>query len=437
MKYYVTMNKNGIKVFLFFLFISNLIFGQSNFVSPLSFSGFGMPANKGLSADLGFGGANTGFSDPGLINIANPATYHFLFYQQVDLGFLAQSSNINLPSGNFATSGGRIRSFFYGFSLGKRFGFVLGLKPYSSTNYEVYETSSPNTSTFISNYYLGEGGFNDAIIGIGYKLYKDSLNIISIGSNLNYLFGNQSNFQYSTISEAGSSNFNTKYVSQLKISDIYLDFGLHYMRKLSKDLSFGFGATYQPSQSLNSNNLSLFNSFAGSPGNEIPKDTISFSTDTGSSTLPQSLGLGLSFEIGKGLIINADYKFTAFSTAKIISKNLNNSDRSEFSLGVQYIPNVEDVTKLLSVIKYRLGARVVNTGINYDGGSVSEFGITFGLGLPLLKSQSFTSINIGAEIGGRNNGNIGTYSEQFNNFYIGISISPHKFDRWFVRRKID
>ena len=141
--------------------------------------------------------------------------------------------------------------------------------------------------------------------------------------------------------------------------------------------------------------------------------------------------------MGRGLVFNADYKTTSFSNAKIINKNLNNLDRTELSFGVQYMPNVEEVTKLLKVTKYRLGARIVNTGVIYDGSEVSEFGITFGLGLPLLKSQSFTSVNIGAEIGYRNNGNIGTYSEQFNNIYIGVSISPHKFDRWFVRRKID
>ncbi len=431
------MNKNGIRFFLFFLFISNLIFGQSNFVSPLSYSGFGMPTNKGLSADMGFGGANTGFSDPGLINIANPATYHFLFYQQVDLGFQSQFSNLSLPNGNFSTAGSRIRSFMYGFSVGNKFGFVLGLRPYSTTNYEVYESSVPNSSTLISNYFLGEGGFNNATIGIGYRIFKDSLNIVSLGSNFNYLFGFQSNFQYATISEAGSSNINTKYLEQFGISDIYFDFGLHYMRKLSKDVSLGVGATIQPNQNINSNHLSLFSSFSGSPGAEIPKDTVNFSTDTGASTLPQFIGLGLSLEVGRGLVFNADYKTTSFSNAKIINKNLNNLDRTELSFGVQYMPNVEEVTKLLKVTKYRLGARIVNTGVIYDGSEVSEFGITFGLGLPLLKSQSFTSVNIGAEIGSRNNGNIGTYSEQFNNIYIGVSISPHKFDRWFVRRKID
>lgn len=438
MKYFVTMSNCRIRPVLFFLiFLPFQFFGQTAHVSPLSYYGMGTISSKFLSADIGFGGANTAFSAPDLINIANPATYHFLYTQQIDVGFQVLNSNYTLPNGDFSSSGSQIRSFNYGFSMGNKLGFVLGLKPFSSANYELTETNVINNTTQIANYYFGQGGFNNAIVGMSYRLLKDSLNIISVGANFNYLFGFQNRFQYSIISESGSANFNGKYQNQVGISDVYFDFGLHYMRKINQKLSLGAGFTYTPQQNLNSNQLNYFGTFTGIPGNEIPKDTGYFFTDTSLSTLPQSIGFGLTAEVGLGLVFVADYKTTAFSNANFLGNNLNILDRNELALGIQYIPDIEEVTKIFKVTKYRVGARLVNTGLQYNNNPVNQFGITFGLGLPLLKSQSFTSVNIGAEIGNRNNGNAGTFNEQYSNFFIGVSIAPHKFDRWFVRRKID
>ena len=424
-----------IKLFFILITIPFLGLAQGSYNNPLSYYGYGLYAPNYLTADIGMGGANSGLSQNNLINIGNPASYHFLYTQQVDVGFASASSNFNINGNTFSTSGGGIRSFAYGFPFGKRFGVGLALKPFSSNNYELAQTSTPTPSSFVTNVLLGDGGFNNFSAGLGVKLFQDSLNIISLGANVNYLFGFATDNAYTLISDASSSNFNTHVYNRTGFNGVYGDVGILYNRRVSKKISLGLGLTYTPPQKARAFQTVFSGSFSGQPGFELTKDTILFSRDTAKMDLPSSIGLGLSLEIGKGLVLNGSYKTTQFSGGKIFQNNLNISDRSEFSVGVQYIPNVEEYTKLLKVARYRVGGRFVNTGLSYAGRGISEFGITFGLGLPLLKSQSLTSFNISAEVGNRSNG--AGYSEQFNNIYVGVSIAPHKFDRWFIRRKID
>jgi len=69
--------------------------------------------------------------------------------------------------------------------------------------------------------------------------------------------------------------------------------------------------------------------------------------------------------------------------------------------------------------------------MNIYGEDITDFGITFGLGLPAIRGLS--NMNIGFELGERGEKTSNLVKEQYINFHIGISLN----DKWFVKRKIN
>ena len=67
--------------------------------------------------------------------------------------------------------------------------------------------------------------------------------------------------------------------------------------------------------------------------------------------------------------------------------------------------------------------------MNINGSAIDEFGMSFGLGLPV--SQFFSNANIGVEFGKRGTTDNNLIEEKFVNLQIGLSLN----DRWFVKRR--
>ena len=66
--------------------------------------------------------------------------------------------------------------------------------------------------------------------------------------------------------------------------------------------------------------------------------------------------------------------------------------------------------------------------IQIQNQSINEFGINFGLGIPV---QGFQNLNIGFELGKRGTTNNGLVQEDFFSVRLGLTLN----DRWFVRNK--
>ena len=86
-------------------------------------------------------------------------------------------------------------------------------------------------------------------------------------------------------------------------------------------------------------------------------------------------------------------------------------------------------------VSYRAGYRLTNTRLNVNSQSVTEYAITAGLGVPLMKSKTSSTINIGMEFGNRGTKENGLIKESFTNFYLGISFNPMNKQRWFKPSK--
>ena len=78
---------------------------------------------------------------------------------------------------------------------------------------------------------------------------------------------------------------------------------------------------------------------------------------------------------------------------------------------------------------YRAGIRYEDTGIMIRNESINDFGISFGLGLPV--GRSLSNLNVGFEFGKRGTTDSGLIKENYANFHISLSLN----DKWFIKRK--
>jgi len=82
-------------------------------------------------------------------------------------------------------------------------------------------------------------------------------------------------------------------------------------------------------------------------------------------------------------------------------------------------------------VVYRAGVRFEGTGLNINDQAINEFGISFGVGLPM--GNTFSNANIGVEFGKRGTTSENLIQENFINFQLSFSFN----DRWFQKRRFN
>ena len=106
-------------------------------------------------------------------------------------------------------------------------------------------------------------------------------------------------------------------------------------------------------------------------------------------------------------------------------------DASTISAGGFFIPEFDSFNRYWKRIVYRTGVRFENTGLKINNEVIKEFGISFGVGLPV--GRIFSNANIGLEVGKRGTTKANLVEENFVNFQISLSLN----DRWFEKRKFN
>jgi hypothetical protein len=111
-------------------------------------------------------------------------------------------------------------------------------------------------------------------------------------------------------------------------------------------------------------------------------------------------------------------------------------------LGIQYTPNTDYYNNANAVsfwnrMIYRVGAYSSVLPYQFGGVNFKQFGTTFGIGIPLVMDYSFSSINIGVDLGKRSNTATGAITGNYMGLNVGIILSPMRGDKWFRKVKLD
>jgi hypothetical protein len=99
------------------------------------------------------------------------------------------------------------------------------------------------------------------------------------------------------------------------------------------------------------------------------------------------------------------------------------------AVGGYFIPNYNSYSSYFKRVTYRYGVRYENTGLVLADKSINDAAANIGFGLPV--TGTFSSINIGLEVGKRGTKYAGLIEENYVNLSIGLSFS----EKWFVKRK--
>ena len=416
------IKKRIVPIFLFFTLIS---FAQQGTSSPYSFYGIGDVKFKGTAENRAMGGL-TIYSDSIHLNFQNPASYSNLKLTTFSLGGTYLTTDLETNSQSEKARRTAIDYLAVGLPFGK-FGVGFGLMPYSSVGYNIQSnTVASATNPQEIKQYSGTGGINKVFFGVGYALTKK----LSIGIDYSYNFGKIQTYSFRFIEglQYGSREKN--------LSDItggLLNAGLTFNTPINKKLNGFASLTYSPDSKLSSSNYRNIATIQySSTGAEILVQPSDIDVANTTITLPSKLAVGFGIGQNKKWMLGTEITFQKSSNMGNRFNDINNvnyENATRYSFGGFYIPNYNSFSKYYEKIIYRAGIRYENTGLIINNTSIKDYGVTAGVGFPLI--GVFSNVNIGVEYGQRGTTSANLVQENYTNITIGFSLN----DKWFQKRR--
>ncbi|WP_319270798.1 hypothetical protein [uncultured Draconibacterium sp.] len=412
------------------LFIPAVLFAQfnNNTTSPYSRYGLGDLQPYSLGRSTAMGGASLASRYKMQINAANPASYtsldslNFIF----EFGLEGKFSNHETETSNMKSNDINFKYFAMSFRITDWMATSLSLTPYSDVGYFVTSVADMENVGNVYTTYYGTGTISNARWGLAIEPIKN----ISVGVNLNYRFGKLD--RNTEVTFADPSFYNVQRYSTLRIRDFGLDLGAQATLPLKNDKSLTFGLVFANSpeytdfvSDLIQKNLSY--------GGALDQDTLhSSDEERGELAFPVTLGGGLSLAKENVYEINVDYYHEGWANVDFLGGKSNFlTDLNKFAIGAEWIPDKFSIRSFINRVAYRAGFKYEQTYHTFAGQHINDFGISFGVGLPLYRSNS--TLNVSAELGKRGTKEHNLVLEKYAK--VNVSVSLH--DLWFMQRRIE
>jgi len=449
------------KAFLFLSAILYLgsIYAQKGTQSPYSVYGLGDLRAGKYAYFNALGGTQIANTDSSIVTQSNPASYAGIMRNRpiFQVGLNGALSTLNTSSASAQTRHFGLDQFQLGLPIGKNFGASFGLTPFSSTGYLITNSILEGADTVAQKINEGKGTLSNFHIGVGYKQNIGKKTSLSLGFNINYLFGESERIQSYEYTSAEAYHSRVKYTSFL--NDFKFDLGVLYEQKLYRS-SYTIGASFSPSATINGTSESVAFAYSQSFYQNYSSlitvsDTAMFLTDIpGEATIPMSFKIGGEYRItpcpGSNLsyliILKGEYNQQNWSTFKSSFDGSNSdsslTDRQQYKFGFEYTPRAgarsnNKLVPYMAKLHYRLGANYTLSEINIENTQLKNYGISFGLGIPVLNGNSNTNLNFGITYNAFGTTENNLIRENNLGLSFGVSISPGVYDRWFMKRKYD
>ncbi len=426
----------------FLLLVSITLTAQRTNSSPYSFFGIGEEFSAKTVEQNSMGGIGVAFSHYKYLNFTNPAAYSDLRYTTYAFGMLNNDLTIKDATGEQSGTSTSLSYFSLGVPLGKKAGMFVGIQPLSSVGYSL---SNLDTISAIPerNLYAGAGGINRLHGGFGVKIIKG----LSLGLEADFSFGKVEN---SIANQRKNVSLATKYREETIIRGGSVTLGAQYKKELKNDLILTAGAVYKLGNNLKVKGNSLTYSLTFSnTGSEIVRDTLADSSGrkvfsiNGNYKLPTKTIVGVGLGKFDKWYAGVEYENqNAIETSGFLN-GTNNTFKygasNRISLGGFFTPKINSISSYWDRVTYRAGLRFEKTGILVDGTGngtnftpINDFGISFGLGLPL--GNRYSNVNMGFEYGKKGTTSNNLIQENYFNFRLSLSLTDIN---WFIKRKID
>ncbi|TYP77270.1 hypothetical protein [Aquimarina intermedia] len=402
--------------------VAGFSYAQEGTSSPYSYYGIGLQKFKGTVENRSMGGLSF-LTDSIHINLQNPSAYGDLKLTAYTLGATYNSLKLNSQNGSSSTDNATLDYLAVAIPAGK-FGFGFGVVPVNAVGYQLKSEQADGSETRFS----GTGGLNRVFLAAGVQINKN----LNVGLDLHYNFGNIQNKVLLTRSDI---LFSTREINDSDLSGFSMSLGLTYRTMLTDKLELTTSIVSSPSFALSSeNDRTLSSVIVNSNGGETLIESQDVEVENRDLDLPAEFKFGAGIGAPKNWYVGGEYSYVdaeKFQNRSFTQEGVTYDNASKFKLGGYYIPNYRSLTSYLNRIVYRAGVRYEETGLTIDDNAINEFGISFGVGLPV--GRLFSNLNIGFEYGQRGTKDAGLIREDFMNLSLSLSLN----DKWFRQIKFN
>ena len=421
--------------YIFLLFISITVTAQRTNSSPYSFFGIGQQYSSQTVEQASMGGIGIAFNDMYHLNFLNPAANAALRLATYSIGVNTNDLTIKDFSGSQKSTSSTLSYINIGFPVGKNAGVSFGLKPNTSVGYSLLNAVNDiNGNAIEATRFYGSGGTNKI-----YGAYGISIsNSFKVGLEAEYVFGKTEN---NILSQRLNTQFGTKNNEVTTIRGTGIKLGVQYQKELKNKLKLNLGASFKLENSLTTTgNENLYSLAIASSTLEIPKDTLYSASVNGEIVNPMKTGLGVGLGKDNKWYVGLNYEFQDALNLQgsiLTSSSYKYNNSSKVAIGGFYLPKDNSISSYWQRVIYRAGFRYENTGLMVNGTGtigdfteITDFGISFGLGLPL---KDLSNLNLGVEYGQKGSTANNLIQENYFNFKLSLSLN----DIWFRKKRID
>jgi len=436
------MQKNKYILIAIFVLVANIVSAQ--IFSAYSQYGLGIVHTSHSSVTSAMGGINAGFSDPYSINYTNPAALADIENTTIDIGLMMNGRSIIVNStAPFSVANGGVNNVSMSFPIIKKtWGMSFGLLPYSFSKYKYTSTNTFNGESY-STSLEGKGSLYKLYLANGFR-WKG----LKAGINAEFIFGKLENSIYNEFSGISSTN-GSRLTKAMSVRDVVFNLGAQYnfiltpfdLREKGKtNLEMTVGAYFAPNLKVDAfvDNYLEATTVGKVSGKPYGVDTAEGAVFNKYSTVSTPTNLGLGFNMGKQDKWNfgVDYDFKSWVNTNSPINNNSLTDEWKIKIGGSVTP--DNTSKMyLNRVTYRFGSYYGKAPFIHENTGVSDFGITFGFGIPFARhkysNRSLSNLNIAFEIGALGINKNQSLTENYYNFTLTYTLS----DIWFRKQKFD
>lgn len=412
--------------------------GNTQELSSFSQFGLGEIRNPGFTPQSSMGRISSAYYDNVHVNFNNPASYSHIKLTTLEGGMGLIKKTIKTEVSSQPAKNAALDFIAIAFPIKRNLAVSAGILPYSTVkyNFEVLDTFQAGTdTTSFKKAFNGNGNINQLYLGAGIKfpMNNDSTkHQLSIGFNAIYLFGKTRFLEFIDFT-GGTNFFGPRKNINVQTGDAVMQSGIQYSIRLNKkwEATFGFNA-FMPFNVRTTTN-EIWDRIQVNSNGVFILDTILNTKDVKTQRkFPFEYGTGFMLKKGSHFLVASDIHLKDWSSFNdILNPEVTFSNSVRWSIGTEIMPNFKGRANTFKKIRYRLGGYYDTGTLNLNNKDITEYGITFGIGLPLRSGFSF--LNIGMEIGKKGTVSNNLIQENFIRTYIGFTLN----DKWFNKRKYD
>ena len=376
--------------------------------SPYSRFAYGDLGDYAPNTFRAMGGVGIGMRSNKAINPMQPASYTgmdsltFMF----DLAGSVLWTTYSDATGRRNRANGNLEYISLQVPLYKRYiAASVGVLPYSSVGYSFSLSDSIGSSYHYTTTYAGEGGITEVYGGLSFNI----MNWLAVGANVYYMFGEVSNYNMLSFTEADMES--VLQYRLLQVSSVRTRVGAQLFHNFGDHHAFTVGAIWEPK-------LPLKGTYT------VVETTWSDSIQSASTAMqvPMQWGVGASYTWQQRLTVAFDYTYQGwgdvltFTTQKLRS-------RAIYAVGAEYRHNPYG-RRYVERICWRLGAKMTDPYQQSVQGK--EFKLSMGVGFPLRNAG--TVFNATVEYGHR--------GAMLKEDYMKLTINAAICENWFFKRKL-